>query len=177
MGPKFRTSDGKGIDVAYRCIVEAGVQVVIALPDSQLSPLCQRIREGCDIEYIQAVHESTCVGIATGLSLTGTLAMVIMENSGLRNACETIARCHLSHGLFACYLISHRGAYGERNWWGQAHHTTMEPLLDLLRFRWTYVKSLSEFALALKQAFSTLAAGQSSVALIAEPDFIEDMSR
>ncbi len=167
------------VERAYSSLVNAGVQAVIALPDSHLNPLCRRIKEGDPnvIHYIQTTHESDCVGIATGLSLSGVNALIVMENSGLRNACESIARLQLSHRLFACYLISHRGAFGERNWWGQAHHETMEPLLTMLHFRWTYVHSLDEFPHLLEQAYATYAARQSSVALIAEPDFIQELKR
>src|ERR1043166_6501156 len=96
------------IELAYKCLVDAGVQTVVALPDSLLGPLCHQVKIGSHITYIQAVHESDCVGIATGLSLSGIRTLVIMENSGLRNACETLARFHLSHHLFTCYLISNR---------------------------------------------------------------------
>lgn len=165
------------IELAYNSLVNTGIQTVVALPDSNLAPLCQRIRTGNQIDYIQATHESVCVGIATGLALCGVRSLVIMENSGLRSACESIARLQLSHHLFACYLISHRGAFGERNWWGQAHHETMEPLLKLLRFRWTHLRSVSEFPYLLEQAFSTFAANQSGVALIAEQGFIQELSQ
>src|SRR5260221_7391992 len=95
-----------------------------------------------------------------------------MENSGLRNACESLARLQLSHNLFTCYLISYRGAFGERNWWGQAHHTTMEPLLNLLQFRWIYLKSIADFSRSLEQGYATLQAGQSCVVFIDEPSVI-----
>lgn len=164
------------IELAYNCLIEAEVQTIVALPDSYLGPLCRRVKISERIDYIQAVHESVCVGIATGLSLSGVRTLVIMENSGLRNACETIARLQLSHHLFACYLISHRGAFGERNWWGLAHHETMEPLLKMLRFRWEYVKSVAEFSERLKQCYSTAAANQCGVALIAEPSFLKELT-
>ena len=163
------------IELVYTSLVDEGIQVVVALPDSGLAPLCRKLQSEDRIDYIQVTHESDCVGISTGLTLTGVKSLVIMENSGLRNACETIARFHLSHQLFTCYLISHRGAFGDQNWWGQAHHETMEPILEMLHFRWESVNSLSEFPQSLRKAYSTLSAGQSSVALIAEPDFIEEL--
>jgi sulfopyruvate decarboxylase subunit alpha len=162
-------------EAAHKCLLEVGVGAVIALPDSKLAPLCRVVRDRAQIDYIQAVHESACVGIATGLSLSGVKTLVVIENSGLRSACETIARFHLSHNLFATYLIAHRGAFGERNWWGVAHHETMEPLLKLLRFRWEYLRSVAEFPRLLNLAYSTASAGQCSVALIAEPSFTEEL--
>lgn len=153
-----------------------GIKVVVALPDSGLAMLCKQINFSTDIKYIQTTHESDCVGIATGLAVCGIRSIVLMENSGLRNACETIARFHLSHHLFTSYLITHRGSFGERNWWGQAHHETMLPLLKLLRFRWHYMHAVKELQGSLDLAYSTLDAGQSSVALIAAPSFFSELS-
>ncbi len=166
----------KAIDVAYNSLVQAGVKYIVALPDSLLAPLCMRVKEGEAIKYIQAPHESSCVSIASGLTLCGERVLVVMENSGLRSACETIARFNLSHSLFACYLISHRGSFGERNWWGQAHHETMRPLLEMFRFRWAYVESIADFSGLLQRAYATLDAGQSSVSLIAQPGFLEELA-
>lgn len=153
----------------------AGIRTIVALPDSMLGPLCRRLSLDTRLTYIQTTHEAACVGIAAGLTLAGIKSIVIMENSGLRSACETLARFHLSHHLFACYLISHRGAFGEPNWWGQAHHETMEPLLRLLRFRWAAVNSVQQFRTVLDEAFATLASGQASVAMIATPAFTRSL--
>src|SRR5438046_1993885 len=104
------------VEKAHDALVETGVEVVVALPDSFLAPLCHRLRCSNRIEYIQCVHESDCVGVAAGLTATGTRTLTLMENSGVRNACETLARLNLSHRLFVNLLLSHRGAFGERNW-------------------------------------------------------------
>lgn len=166
-----------GADLAFNGLLEAGVEVVVALPDSLLAPLCYKIKFSERIRYIQATHESDCVGIACGLSLSGVRSLVLMENSGLRNACETIARLQFSHHIFTCYLVSDRGAFGERNWWGQAHHETMLPMLSMLRIPWEYLNAISELPGALGRAFDTLAAGQSGAALIAGPGFVHKLER
>lgn len=165
------------LDAVYETLRNENIQTVVALPDSLLEPLCRRIRQNNHIDYFQATHEAVCVGIAAGLTISGKKSLVMMENSGLRSACETIARLHLSHRLFTCYLISHRGAFGERNWWGQAHDETMEPLLKMLRCRWAYVHSSREFPEQLKQAYAVIAAGQSSAVLIAEPEFLQELKK
>ena len=163
------------VEQAYRALVAAGVKKVLAMPDSFLAPLCRRVKTGPEIGYIQTTHEATGIGMAAGLTLTGTRSLMLMENSGLRSACETLARLNLSHGLYTCSLISHRGAFGERHWWGLAHHETMVPMLDALRFRYHYVRSVDEFGPALVKAYQTLAASQCSVALIAEPGLLEGL--
>lgn len=157
------------LESIYQDLLFVGVQTVTAVPDSLLAPLCNRLRRDGEIEYIQATHEATAVAIAAGLTLTGVRTLVVMENSGLRTACETLARFNLSHHLFICCLLSHRGAFGERNWWGVNHHETMKPLLDVLRMRYQHVTSEGEFRTSLLRAYDMLAAGQGSIALIADP--------
>jgi sulfopyruvate decarboxylase subunit alpha len=163
--------------IALDALLRAGVETVVALPDSKLSPLCAHLMQSDQVTYIQATHEATAVGIAAGLTLCGVKSLVVMENSGLRTACETLARFNLSHGLYCCFLISHRGAFGERNWWGFGHHETMFPILRMLRIRWSHVRSLAELPSRIGDAYEMLAAGQCSVALIAESSLIEDLRR
>ena len=161
------------VEIVYNALLAASVRAVVAMPDSLLSPLCARLRLGTAITYVQTCSETVCVGLASGINLTGSRALILMENSGLRSACESIARMHLSHHIFACYLVSHRGALGERNWWGQAHDDTMEPLLHLLRFRWTWVPTIDAFPSLLMSAYASLEAQQCSTMLVAEAPFLE----
>ncbi|HFG0578579.1 hypothetical protein LIS90_12215 [Flavobacterium psychrophilum] len=157
----------------HDCMVEENIKYAICLPDSLTMPLTSEIKKNKLISYIQATHESDCVGISTGLNITNTPSIVIMENSGIRNACETIARFHLSHALYNIYIISFRGDFGERNWWGQAHSTTMKPLLDLLRFRYIFINDLMDFKEIFKDALNDFQARQSSIALIISPKVLK----
>ena len=166
----------KGADRAYSHLVSSGVEFVTSVPDSALAPLCARIATGGSRpRYVQATHEAGAIGIAAGMTLAGAKAIVVMENSGLRTGCEALARLQLAHGIFICCLISHRGAFGERHWWGQAHHETMEPLLRLLRFRWRSIHHIDDLPDALSAAYRTLASGQCGSVLIAEPSFTQEL--
>lgn len=156
-------------------MIRVGVSNVLALPDSLLSPLCTQVARTPELNYIQVTHEATAVAVAAGLGLCGARTLIMMENSGLRTACETLARFNISHHLFTCLLISDRGAFGERNWWGLAHHDTMQPLLQVLRIRYRQIGCLSDFGSALHWAFETLSAGQCSVALVAERTFTDSL--
>jgi thiamine pyrophosphate-dependent acetolactate synthase large subunit-like protein len=163
------------LDKAHSHLLSSGIEFVTSVPDSALAPLSARIAAEDSPKYIQAAHEAGAIGIAAGMTLAGTKALVMMENSGLRTGCETLARLQTAHGVFICCLISHRGAFGERNWWGQAHHETMTTLLPLLRFRWRSVYCVADLPAALDEAYRTLAAGQCGSAIIAEPSFTREL--
>ncbi|MEU8799797.1 hypothetical protein [Spirillospora sp. NPDC048819] len=152
----------------YQGMLSAGVELAVALPDSLLSPLCAMTAERGEIPYVQCCDEATAIGIAAGANLAGTCTLVLMENSGLRRACETLSRFVLSHRLHVAMLLSHRGAFGEANWWGLAHSETMAPHLEMLRIKTEHVTAAVDFEDALRRAYSTLRTGQSSVALVAE---------
>jgi hypothetical protein len=53
----------------------------------------------------------------------------------------------------------------------------MFPIFRMLRIRWSHVRSLAELPSRLGDAYEMLAAGQCSVALIAESGLIEDLRR
>lgn len=159
----------------HNSLVNANFKTVVALPDSQSSPLLKHIIQEKKMSYIQCSHESDCVGISTGLNLCNELTLTIMESSGLRNACETLARFHLSHSLYNIYLIANRGAFGERNWWGQAHSATMEPLLELLRFRFVYLNDANDIPKVINKSVNDFLARQSSIAIVINPDLLKDI--
>jgi len=53
----------------------------------------------------------------------------------------------------------------------------MQPLLAMLQFRYHHVEKIDDFGRLLALAYQTLAAGQCSVALVAEPEFIDGLRR
>ena len=66
--------------------------------------------------------------------------MLVMENSGLRVACEALARLGLMNVLPVTMLMGYRGDVGERFHWGVNHGITMEPLLQALRIPYLMVE-------------------------------------
>ena len=73
-------------------------------------------------------NEGELPGIVAGAYLGGMRSLMIMENSGLRQACEPLARFTLSHQVPMVIVVPYRGDLGETNWWGHAHAQTMEPV-------------------------------------------------
>jgi sulfopyruvate decarboxylase subunit alpha len=163
------------VEVAYDALVATGIDVLVAVPDSLLSPLLDCAAQRDRIQYIQVNDEATAVGVAAGVGLAGARALILMENSGLRRACETLYRFVLSHRLHVAFLISHRGSFGEENWWGIAHSETMTAHLDMLRTPTTHVESVAQLSTALDGAFAMLGTGQCSVCIVAERPFLREL--
>ncbi len=162
---------------AYEALVQAGVDLITAVPDSLLSPLHLYAASREEIAYVQVCDEATAVGMAAGARLGGARSLVMMENSGLRRACETLARLTLSHRLHTAMLLARRGAFGEGNWWGLPHEETMFPHLRMLSIATAEVNSLAEFPELVRRAYAMLETGQRSVCLIANPPFLADLRR
>jgi len=164
-----------GAERAYRALVDSEVDLITAVPDSLLAPLHRCAAERDDIAYLQVCDEATAVGIAAGARLAGSRSLVLMENSGLRRACETLARFSLSHRLHTVLLLARRGAFGEANWWGLPHEETMHPHLRMLSAATAEVDSLQALPELLRRAYDTLDTGQRTVALVANPSFVEEL--
>lgn len=160
---------------AYQALVQAGVDLITAVPDSLLAPLCRYAAARDEIPYVQVCDEASAVGVAAGARLAGARSLVIMENSGLRRACETLARLTLSHRLHTVMLLARRGAIGDGNWWALPHDETMHPHLRMFSIVSAEVDSVSAFAGLLHDAYTTLETGQRSVSLIATPSFAAEM--
>lgn len=144
---------------------EAGVSIVTALPESLLGTVYRLCREDNAIHYIPVSNEADMPGICAGAYLGGKKAVMIMENSGLRQACEPIARFSLCHGMPMVMIMSFRGELGERNWWGHNHAQTMEPLLNALRIPFRFVREHGEIKTSIKRALAHADSSQWPVAL------------
>lgn len=155
----------------YEQLLAADVSFIAGVPDSLLAPLHGYAAASPQIPYVQVSDEATAVGLAAGVRIAGGRSLVLMENSGLRRACETLARLTISHRLHLLVLLARRGAFGERNWWGIPHEETMHAHLGMLPMLSCEVNSVAEFGPVLRRGYASLDTGQRSVALVANPSF------
>jgi len=152
---------------------EAGVSLVAALPESLLKRIYRACEDDGSLQYVAVTNEAELPGIVAGTYLSGKRAVMIMENSGLRQACEPIARFSFCHGMPMVMVMAYRGDLGERNWWGHNHAQTMEPLLKALRIPYWIVDSLDEIKPSLAKALVHTDSSQWPVALIMTGECIE----
>jgi sulfopyruvate decarboxylase subunit alpha len=111
----------------------ARVGLVVGLPDSLLNHLYKAAEDASEPRYVQVGNEAEGAAVAAGAWMVGMSSVLIMENSGLRSACEALARLGLASGVPVTMLMGYRGDVGERFVYGINHGITMEPLLKAMR--------------------------------------------
>jgi sulfopyruvate decarboxylase subunit alpha len=152
---------------------EAGVSLVAAVPDSHMSGAHRLLREQNKIRYVLASNELDLPGICAGAYFGGKKALMIMENSGLRQACEPISRYAFTHHMPLVMIMSYCGDFGERNWWAINHAQTMEPLLNALRIPFRILSDPNEIKPSIGRAFMHADSSQWPVALVFTGDCLE----
>ena len=152
---------------------EAEVSIVTALPESLLKSLYRLLMADEDIRYVLVANEAEMPGIAAGAYLGGKKAVMIMENSGLRQALEPIARFALSHQVPLVMMMAYRGDFGERTWWGHSHAQTMEPILNALRIPYRVVRRLEEIKPAITKAVTHADSSQYPTAVVFADECLE----
>lgn len=153
-------------DVFMGALADADVKLVTALPESLLKHVYRRLAAQTAIRYVPVTNEAELPGIVAGAYFGGMRAVMVMENSGLRQACEPIARFALSHQVPMVMIMPFRGDLGERNWWGHSHAQTMEPLLNALRIPYRHVRTLNQVGPMIARALDHTESSQLPVALV-----------
>ncbi len=157
-------------DSALREVVEGfkeiGIETVCALPESRFKELYRELSRSPDFTYVPVTNEGEGVSIAGGVGLTGRRAVMVMENSGLRVACEALARLGLTHGIPVMMMMPYAGDFGEQYSWGIAHGITMEPLLKSLRIPYFIVRREEDIRGTLVRAQRHMNSSRYHVAVI-----------
>lgn len=152
---------------------KAGVSLVGTLPESLLKSVYVAIDRADDIRLVRVSNEQDLPGLIAGAYLGGKRALMITENSGLRQACEPIARFAFAHHVPLVMVVSYRGDFGEPNWWGHNHAQVMGPLLDALKIPYRVVNRIDDLDAAIEKAFVHADASQWPVCLVMTGECIE----
>lgn len=144
----------------------SNVTIVAAVPDSKLASVYRLCQADPSIRYVPVTNEGELPGIVAGAYLGGKRAVMIMENSGIRQGCEAIVRFAYCHGMPLVMVLSYRGELGEMNWWGHNHAEVMEPLLKALNIPYFFVDKPDKIKPSLVKAQVHANSSQWPVALI-----------
>lgn len=152
--------------VFVEALHQANVGLVATLPESHLKSIYVAIDEDPDIQMVRVSNEADLPGLIAGSYVGGTRALMISENSGLRQACEPIARFSFAHQIPLVMVVSYRGDFGESNWWGHNHAQVMPPLLEALRIPMKIVDRIDDLPSMVSKAFDHAYASQWPVCLV-----------
>ncbi len=153
-----------------------GFKNVVTVPDSLNGRLFkQQALEAYGIRYIQVLNEISAVAISSGLNIVGNYSICLIENSGIRYACDIITRFEIGHGIHNIYIISNRGDFGERNWWGVFHNEVTFEILEQCRMKVMFINSSDELIVGLKKTMETFLSGQVSTVLVLNYTLYEEL--
>jgi sulfopyruvate decarboxylase subunit alpha len=159
-------------DVFLDALEAAGVEIVAALPESLLKHVYARLVDDERFRYVRVTNEAELPGILAGAYVGGKKAVMIMENSGIRQSCEAVARFAYSHHMPLVMIMAHRGDLGEKNWWGHAHSQNMKPILDALRIPVWFLRRQEQVAPHIAGALAHAESSQWPVALVLSGDCV-----
>ena len=128
----------------YEMIKNSGIDLILSLPCILLKNLLKLIDEKNEIQHIPITREEEGVGIAAGAYLGGKTPAILMQNSGLGNSINAIKSLIQLYKIPIIFIMSHRGAEGEKIL-AQIPMGQLTPdLLDLLNIRTFIIDSVEK---------------------------------
>ncbi len=91
-----------------------GVTHIVWLPDSETGFLYEAIRADGSIKLVPICREGEALAIAAGLWAGGTTPLVLIQNTGLFEAGDSVRGLGLDVGLPVVMVIGYRGWLGGR---------------------------------------------------------------
>ncbi|MFX1324276.1 MAG: sulfopyruvate decarboxylase subunit alpha [Promethearchaeota archaeon] len=98
----------------YKTIKNSGIDLILSLPCIMLKDLLKIIEEKNEIQHISITREEEGVGIAAGAYLGGKIPAILMQNSGLGNSVNAIKSLLHLFKIPVVFIMSYRGAEGEK---------------------------------------------------------------
>jgi len=125
-------------------IKDSGIDLILSLPCILLKGLLEEINKRQEIQNIPITREEEGVGIAAGAYLGGKTPALLIQNSGLGNSVNAIKSLLQLYKIPVVFIMSHRGAEGEKII-AQIPMGQLTPsLLDLLNIKKYIIDSLEK---------------------------------
>ena len=107
------------------------------VPCSYLTPFINYVINDDKLSYISSANEGDAVATAAGLTVGGTRAVAMMQNSGLGNAVNPLTSLANTFDIPVLLIVTHRGKPGRRD---EPQHELMGKitggLFDLMEIPW-----------------------------------------
>ncbi|MEJ2276771.1 MAG: sulfopyruvate decarboxylase subunit alpha [Candidatus Lokiarchaeota archaeon] len=98
----------------YESIKYAGINLILSVPCKMLQGIIDIINLKKDIHHIPLTREEEGVGIAAGAFMAGKVPALLMQNSGIGNSINAIKSLLELYEIPIIFILSHRGAKGEK---------------------------------------------------------------
>jgi len=106
-------------------LTKQGFGPVTGVPCSLFSSLILELERAPEGNYFAATNEGEGMGIAAGFALSGTIPVILMQNSGLGYAINPLTSLHLIYDLPVLIFVSLRGEKGTKD---SPEHQIMGPV-------------------------------------------------
>jgi sulfopyruvate decarboxylase subunit alpha len=150
--------------LVYDALLDAGVEVTSALPETWLVHLIRLAEEDPGMILVRLAKEEEGVGVSAGAHLAGRRTVMLMQNHGFLQSVNGIVSLAQLYRIPLLMLISDRGHLGERDPWQTQGGKATRPVLDALG---VVTDELSDPARAQVQINRAMALAQSSLAPVA----------
>lgn len=151
---------------------DGGIRLVSGVPDSWLGNVHKAISEDPGFKYVLVGNEGVGFSICAGAWLGGMKSALVMESSGLRVACEYIARYSLGSNIPVVLVLGHRGDFGDREHWSTSHRIVAEPLLKALRIPYAIIREKDKLKKYVRWAITTADTSQYPTAILVGGDLV-----
>ncbi len=122
------------------------IQFVNYVPDAMGERLLALIREDKDFDLLPLAREEEGVGTASGQTLAGKRAVLLMPTSGLGNSINALASLAIPYRLPIPMIIGFRGDLGEFNPAQVPMGQSAKGILDTMRIPWFELTNEEEVA-------------------------------
>jgi sulfopyruvate decarboxylase subunit alpha len=152
--------------VVYDALKAVDVRLVSALPETWLVHLIRMAEDDPEMTLVRLAKEEEGVGISAGAHFAGVKSAMLMQNHGFLASINGIVSCAQLYRIPLLMLISHRGAFGERDPWQTEGGGVTEDLLRALRIPFTYLDHPDHVQRRIAKASTLAASANKPVALL-----------
>ena len=156
----------------YRCLKDAGIRIVSALPETWLVHLIRMSEEDPEMTLVRLAKEEEGVGISAGAHFAGVRSAMLMQNHGFLASVNGIVSCAQLYRIPLLMFISHRGEFGERDPWQTEGGGVTTHVLDALRIPHTLLEHPDHVARRIQKAQTLAYSASRPVALLLARDLM-----
>jgi len=154
-------------------LIEAGVRLVVTIPDSKTNSLYNLIVGDPRIKVMRVAKEDEGVGICCGAFFGGVHSCLFMANAGLMVSCYPLATLSMFHRIPFFMLIGHRGTLGDNAHFQEYQGLLTKKMLDAMGVSAWTVSEPSQ-ASVVSKAFKYSRIHKRAVAVLVEGEAFDE---